>query len=241
MKILEKILKSVLTETEIIYKKQLSKSAFHIRIQSDEFSKMNIIPGAFLRVGIGIGKDELSMKDKIRSYSIWNVDLKNGVIDIAVATHSNGIGSYWVSNCKVGDKLFCKLKTGKFLMDEMSDSYLMIGDLSALSHLYMIQRELGPNKYIKGIIYSENQDDFFPDVDNKTPFDFYKKPQNPINEVLDEIKKSLPLMKGRRMVYIAGDSRLCVALTQFFRKELKWEVSQIKAKPFWNPEKKGLE
>ncbi|AZQ64502.1 siderophore-interacting protein [Flammeovirga pectinis] len=241
MKIIEKILKSVLTETEIIYKKQLSKSAFHIRIQSEDFLKINIIPGAFLRVGIGIGKEELSMKDKIRSYSIWDFDQKKGVIDIAIATHSKGIGSYWVSNCKVGDKLFCKLKTGKFLIDEIADSYLMIGDLSALSHLYMIQRELGPNKYVKGIIYSDNKDDFFPDVDNKTPFDFYEKSQNPIDEVIGEIKKSLPLMHGEEIVYIAGDSRLCIALTKFFRNELKWKSNKIKTKPFWNPEKKGLE
>nr|WP_197482116.1 SIP domain-containing protein [Polaribacter atrinae] len=48
-------------------------------------------------------------------------------------------------------------------------------------------------------------------------------------------------MKGIKMVYIAGDSRVCIALNQYFRKELNWNTKQIKTKPFWNPDKKGLE
>jgi NADPH-dependent ferric siderophore reductase len=52
---------------------------------------------------------------------------------------------------------------------------------------------------------------------------------------------ALPKLTGRRMVYIGGDSRICVSLTHYFRKELQWEARQIKTKPFWNPDKKGLE
>ncbi|WP_368855182.1 hypothetical protein [Polaribacter sp. 20A6] len=43
------------------------------------------------------------------------------------------------------------------------------------------------------------------------------------------------------MVYIAGDSRVYVALNHHFRNELNWSTKQIKTKPFWNPDKKGLE
>jgi NADPH-dependent ferric siderophore reductase len=48
-------------------------------------------------------------------------------------------------------------------------------------------------------------------------------------------------MKGKQMVYIAGDSRVCVALNYYFKNYLNWNTKQIKTKPFWNPEKKGLE
>ncbi|WP_044210728.1 siderophore-interacting protein [Flammeovirga sp. OC4] len=242
MKIIENILKSVvLDEAVISEKEQLSKSAYRIRIQSEKIKGLDFHPGAFLRMGIGIGKEELSMKDKVRSYSIWDIDQKEGSIDIAIATHSNGIGSHWVTNCKVGEKVYFKLKKGKFLADASADSYLMIGDLSALSHLYMIQKNLGVNKNIKGIVYSQDQSELFEDLDGNTPFDFYELPQNPSQEIIEKIKEILPDLEGKKMVYIAGDSRLCVALTQFFRKELNWEPSQIKTKPFWNPEKKGLE
>jgi NADPH-dependent ferric siderophore reductase len=40
---------------------------------------------------------------------------------------------------------------------------------------------------------------------------------------------------------MAGDSRIYVAVTQFLRREWKFESRQVKAKPYWNPEKTGLE
>ncbi|MEQ8807788.1 MAG: SIP domain-containing protein, partial [Imperialibacter sp.] len=73
------------------------------------------------------------------------------------------------------------------------------------------------------------------------PFTFYEMPPNPVPEIVEEVKKLVPEMKGRTMVYLAGDSRVCVALNQYFRKELHWSAKQVKTKPFWNPTKKGLE
>ena len=73
-KFVENILKSViLDEAHISEKEQLSEAVFRIRLQDDSIQKMNFVPGAFLRLGIGIGKGDLSMKDKIRSYSIWDI------------------------------------------------------------------------------------------------------------------------------------------------------------------------
>ncbi|OHX67700.1 siderophore-interacting protein [Flammeovirga pacifica] len=242
MNFIENILTSVvLDEATILEKNQLSKAAYRIRTQSDKIKNLDFLPGSFLRMGIGIGKDELSMKDKVRSYSVWDIDQKAGHMDIAIATHSNGIGSHWIKDCKVGDRVFFKTKKGKFLVDDQAESYLMIGDLSALSHLYMIRRSLPSDKLVKGIVYSQRQEELFDDVDGTSPFDLYELPQNPILPILTKIKEVLPELKGKKMVYIAGDSRLCIELNQFFRKELNWETKFIKTKPFWNPEKKGLE
>ncbi|MCG1036691.1 SIP domain-containing protein [Polaribacter sargassicola] len=62
-----------------------------------------------------------------------------------------------------------------------------------------------------------------------------------MDDILKVVKELASKLKGKKMVYIAGDSRVCIALNQYFRKELKWDVKQIKTKPFWNPSKKGLE
>ena len=117
----------------------------------------------------------------------------------------------------------------------------MIGDLSALSHLYIINRNLADNKQIKSVIYSQNSNDFFADVDGSNPFDFHVMSENPSTEIIQKLNSIIPEMKGDTMVYIAGDSRVCIALTNYFRKELNWSTKQIKTKPFWNPDKKGLE
>ncbi|WP_020533188.1 FAD-binding oxidoreductase [Flexithrix dorotheae] len=242
MRIIENLLKSVVLEEGIITEKiKLSEAAFKIRLENKNISKTNFVPGSFLRMGIGIGNDELSMKDKIRSYSVWDINKDEGYLDVAIATHSNGIGSQWVKDCQVGDSVHFKWKKGKFLADDSADSYLLIGDLSALSHLYMIHRNIGYGKQVESILYSQGKNELFADVDGTLPFNFYELSPNPVKALTDKVKEIVPAFKGKKIAYIAGDSRICVALNQFFRKELQWETRQIKTKPFWNPEKKGLE
>ncbi len=242
MGILENFLKTVILDQAIITEKvKLSSEAFKIRLQSESIHKMNFIPGSFLRMAVGIGKEEGSIKDKVRSYSIWGIDLSAGYLDVAIATHSKGIGTQWVKECQWGDMVYFKMKKGNFLSVDDADSYLMIGDLSALSHLYMINRNIGEKKQIASVLYSQQKSELFPDIDGNTPFDFYEFPENPINEIIAKIKEIAPTLKGKKMAYIAGDSRLCVAVNQFLRKELNWEAKQIKTKLFWNREKKGLE
>ncbi|WP_179320123.1 siderophore-interacting protein [Winogradskyella helgolandensis] len=242
MSILENILKTVvLEEATIIEKVTLSKSAFRIRLQGDSIRKATFTPGAFLRMAVGIGKEELSMKDKIRSYSIWDIDKEKGTLDLAIATHSNGVGSQWTKDCKEGDIVHYKWKKGNFTADDSADSYIMIGDLSALSHLYMINRNIGKDKQIVSVIYNSDKSDFFSDIDGRFPFNFYELPEFPYHEIIVQLKEIIPTLKGKMIAYIAGDSRTCIALNHFFRKELHWDTKRIKTKPFWNPEKKGLE
>ncbi|AEL23825.1 SIP domain-containing protein [Cyclobacterium marinum] len=242
MGIIENIIKKVvLQEALIVDKTKLSEAVYKIRLKSDTFTKVDFVPGYFLRLGIGIGKEDLSMKDKIRSYSVWDLNIKEGFLDLAIATHSKGIGAQWVEKRQPGDQVYFKWKKGKFLVDHSADSYLMVGDLSALSHLYVIQRNLEKGKQIEGIIYSSNKKEMFSDTDKSKPFGFYEMPLNPQKEIIALIKEKVEKMEGKKMVYIAGDSRICVQLNNFFRKELGWDSNQVKTKPFWNPQKKGLE
>ncbi len=242
MSLLENILKKVVLDKAIIEKKeQISALVYKIRLKSESIKTAEFTPGYFLRLGIGIGNDTISFKDKVRSYSVWNINKTEGYLDIAIATESKGIGAQWVTNCKEGDSVYFKWKKGNFLVDETATSYLMIGDLSALSHLYILNRNLSKNKQIESLIYSEKATNLFKDIDNSTPFNFYSLEQNATTEILNLVKNIIPKMKGNKMVYIAGDSRVCIALNQYFKKELNWSTKQIKTKPFWNPNKKGLE
>ena len=242
MGLLENILKKMVLENAIIVKKeQISHSVYKIRIKSERIKKEAFAPGYFLRLGIGIGNDDLDFKDKVRSYSVWNINQEEGYLDLAIATESKGIGAQWITTCKEGDVVYFKWKKGNFLVDNTADSYLMIGDLSALSHLYILNRHLAETKQIHSLVYSQKPSDFFEDIDGTRPLNSYCLEQNSISEILDLIKEITPKMKGNKMVYIAGDSRVCIALNKYFKNDLNWSTKQIKTKPFWNPEKKGLE
>ena len=41
-------------------------------------------------------------------------------------------------------------------MEESADSYLVVGDLSGLLHLYMIKRNLPKDKQVEGTLYSQH-------------------------------------------------------------------------------------
>lgn len=241
MSIVENLITRILQQATIVHKSALSPKVYHITIQSENIKKADFVPGYFLRIGVGIGIEDLSFRDKLRSYSVWRIDKEKGTIDLAVATHSKGPGAAWALSCNVGDTVHFAWHKGKFLTDSSSDDYLFIGDISALAHLYEIRRSLPKNKHIQSIIYCENIGELFADIDGKTPFDFYEMPENPAALLNQKLAALLPAMKGNKMVYIGGDSRICVSLTNFFRRELNWGSKQIKTKPFWNPDKKGLE
>lgn len=240
MSFVENIITRILKKGTIVYKSQLSKTVYHIRVQSDSFKNIEYIPGDFLRVFVGEGKAELSFKEKIRSYSVWHFNKEKCEIDIAATIHGNGPGANWAAQCKVGDSLHFNWHKGKFIVDNSADDYVFIGDLSALSQFYEFNRNLiGKNS--NSIIYSQHNDDFFADIDSSKPFEFHVLSKNPSDEILKRLETLKPTLKNNTKIYVAGDSRVCVAVTQHLRKNWKWSNHQIKAKPYWNPEKRGLE
>lgn len=241
MNLLTATLKQILNEAIIEKKWKISDLAYAIRLKSKSIQDIDFIAGYFIRICIGLSEDSLSGRDFVRSYSIWNIDKSSGTMDIAIATKSQGAGANWVLNQKVGNKVYFKLKKGNFILDCEYDNYLMIGDLSALSHLYIIKRNLSEDKQIESLIYSQNVNELYNDIDNSKPFNFHELPVNPTDQLICKIKEIVPKMTGKKMVYIAGDSRVCSTLNKYFKNELNWETKLIKIKPFWNPEKKGLE
>ena len=240
MGIIENLLKLRLQPAEIVYKASISPSAFHIRLKSEKLKYDGFVPGYFLRLGVGMDDETAGIRDKVRSYTAWDYDAVQGTVDLAVATHSEGIGTTWAKSCEVGDTVYLTWHKCKLIVDDAADSYLMIGDLSALAHLYKIRRHL-TNKQVQGIFYSQKISDLYKDIDGTEPLSFYELPENPIEQLKEKIEAVVPTMSGKKMVYLAGDSRVCVALNHYFRKELKWDTRQIKTKPFWNPNKKGLD
>lgn len=149
MALLENFIKIIMDQGVITAKEKLSTSVYKINIKSNAVKSMDFVPGYFIRLGVGINQEVASKKDMVRSYSIWDIDKDKNTISLAIATHSKGIGSQWAENCKVGDIVYYKTKKGKFILDSSADSYLMLGDLSALSHLYIINRYLPDNKQVE--------------------------------------------------------------------------------------------
>src|SRR5690554_54651 len=170
MGIIENLLKLRLQPAEIVYKAELSASAFHICLKSEKLKYDGFVPGYFLRLGVGMDDESSGIRDKVRSYTAWDYDPVQGIVDLAVATHSHGVGSQWAQRVSIGDQIYFTWHKCKLIVDDTADSYLMIGDLSALAHMYKIRRHLPEKKQVQGIFYSQKKTDLFQDVDGSEHF-----------------------------------------------------------------------
>jgi NADPH-dependent ferric siderophore reductase len=241
MGLISKLITSVLDEAVISYKTQLSPTTYHIQLHGEVFKKANYLPGYFVRIFVGRDRD-LRFKDNIRSYSAWKLNKLNGTLELAVCTDGDGPGSYWARACKVGDEVSFTWKKSNLIVDDTADNYVFIGDSSALGHLYEVNRNLTRGKKIKSIIYDETEENLFKDLDGTKPFQFYQFSSHSASaDILSVLPGVLSDLSANTIVYVGGDSRVCIALNSHFRKEMKWKSNQIKTKPFWSPTRTGLE
>lgn len=239
MGLLVKLIEKVVSKATITYKQQMTPNVFHIRIEGKALQQDHPL-GYSIRILVGKDKD-LGFDDNIRSYSTWRVDKKNGRADLAVCTHGKGSGAQWAKECGVGDTIAFIWQKTNLVLDASADAYLFVGDLSALGHLYSIHNALPAAKKISSLIYGADKKDFFSDLDGTTPFVFHEWKGDAPAQIIKSVSSLIAGFPENSLVYIAGDSRVCVQLSQYFKKELCWGTSRIKAKPFWNPLKKGLE
>jgi NADPH-dependent ferric siderophore reductase len=239
MGLLVKLIENFVSKATIRDKKQIAPHVFHIQIEGKALQQEHPL-GYTLRILVGKDKD-LGFDDNIRSYSTWRVNKERGVVDMAICTHGNGSGSQWARDCHVGDKMAFIWQKTNAVLDESAEAYLFIGDLSALGHLYALNRVVPTSKKISSFIYGADKEDFFSDINGTTPFAFHEIKNDPSAEIIKSLPRLISGLPENTSVYIMGDSRVCVQLTNYFRKDLNWNSRRIKAKPFWNPLKKGLE
>ncbi|SEO83197.1 siderophore-interacting protein [Paenibacillus sp. OV219] len=167
-------------EAVVVQKKQIAEHTYLISMQLKDTKEFSNTPGEFLRVLVGLDQDAKFM-DMIRAYSVWNYDAKTRTIDMAVSTFSAGAGASWAERVNVGDAVFYSGPKGKFTVSDgdKSDYYILIGDISALAHLYEIRRHLPAQKQVHSFIYADSDKGFFADLDGSTPLAFSELPLNP--------------------------------------------------------------
>jgi NADPH-dependent ferric siderophore reductase len=227
----------------ITRKEKIAAHTYHIQVQGDDIKNIDYTPGMHMKVVVGLNEDA-SLNTQVRSYSIWDFNSDNGTLDVAVCTHSEGLGTKWIEAVKSGTDFYFFLKK-TLIVDNSADNYLFIGDISTLGHFYKVKRGLSSNKKIHSFIYSNDEADFFPDLDGSKPFDFYFQPSDklspaPIVFLQEKISAALEESKAsgnHTIAYIGGDARVCAALTPWFIQKFGFMPEQIKMKSFWNPDK----
>jgi NADPH-dependent ferric siderophore reductase len=188
-------------------------------LMSEELKSLPYAPGEQVKVYIGADNHFL-LSNKVRTYSIWNYEPDNGVIDLAISTFSNGPGSEWVKNIRECDTVYFGGLKGKPQIDESADYYLLIGDVSSLPHLYEVNRHLPANKKVYSFIHSQFHEDFFADLDGSKPLSFYTiESEDCVAAVMKQIHEIITKEQGRGVAYLEGEAPVCIALHHYLQKE----------------------
>jgi NADPH-dependent ferric siderophore reductase len=239
MNIIEIAAKKLLRQATIIHKMQIARNVYHIRLQSRSFKNVSYRPGYFLRVFCGKGED-IARRDKARCYSVWNFNRADRTIDIAVVTHSGGPGANWAKLCQTGDMVYFDWFKSDLTIDHTGDHYLLLGDLTTLAHFYEINRNVPPDKNVDSLIYVENENDLFQDINGQTPLNFLQLSANPTDVIIEKLSAFLSQQGGKRIAYIGGDIRICQSVQRYFQQECQKAKGQIRIKPFWGPAMRAL-
>ena len=241
MGIIESFAKRMSQRAVITQKRQIAAHTFWVSLElPDDSKRISYTPGESLRILTNLNRP-MKFSERIRTYSVWNYDQANRVIDIAVCTFSSGAGAEWAKQAKVGDVVHFAGPKGKFILDESGDQYILIGDISALAHFYELNRNLSPHKTVHSIIYGQGEDDFFSDLNGETPLSFHILSEHPIKPLIELIEPILLTSSGKGIIYIGGDGRICADLNKYVRTTQYGGKWQVKSKPFWYPGKTGLE
>ena len=215
----------------VLQNKKIDAHTFHLKIASDDFAKMPYTAGFTVDIYIGNPLTDTGCID--RKYSFWNYEPVYRIADFAICTFSNGQGAKWIQSLRQGDRVFFKPPNGKLLADDSAENYLLIGDITSLSHLYEINRSLAVSKHVFSFIYAQQEADLFADIDNSFPFHHYILAPMLTEMVMNRIIAQLPGSLNNTIAYIFGHPEICTRLHSYLKNERNMPVHNLRTKPFW--------
>jgi NADPH-dependent ferric siderophore reductase len=236
--IIDTLTKSIFQKATVTYKEQIAPKVYHIRIQGDGLRPHHYIPGEHIRLFVGTDRDT-ALDSKLRTYSIWDHSSSRGTVDMAICIHSTGIGARWAGEARVGEAIHYMGPKGKLTIDYAADSCLMIGDPSALSHMYAIRKGMPKGKKAIGITYGAHPTDCYPDLDGTIPFQFLQLGYDPTEALIREAEALRDRLSDTPVIYLGGDARVCKSLSRHFRHH--WPAATVMSKGFWMPGKTGMD
>ncbi|VVN53320.1 NADPH-dependent ferric-chelate reductase [Pseudomonas fluorescens] len=92
----------------------------------------------------------------MRDYTPRRYDLASGELDIDFVLHGDGPASTWADQAKVGQHLYIGGPRGSMIVPDIFDSYLLIGDETALPAIGRRLEELPAGRKVLAVIEIEN-------------------------------------------------------------------------------------
>lgn len=220
----QKIIPNIFTGS-IVQKNKIARNVFHLKVQSADFSNMSCVAGS--TVAVFLSNPSHHQNSEVVQYPFWNYEPVFNIADFAIHTFPNSKAADWINEIQEGDWIFFKKPSMELIIDESGEHYFLIGDVSSLAHLYEINRTLAVSKKIYSLVYTENKDEFFPDLDHSFPLQSYVVESLDPENVLALVNLYFPKYLKNTIVYILGNLEMRGRISDFLANNPGFGIQHI--------------
>ena len=179
------------------------------------------------------GQNSEGPKPAMRDYTPRRYDAASGELDIDFVLHGEGPAATWAAQAQAGQFLYIAGPRGSMIVPDMFDSYLLIGDETALPAIARRLEELPANRRAKVVIEIED------DAERQT---LNSKAQVDVIWVLRgerdllEVTRQLTLPEGKLYAWVATESGLSRKVRRVLLDEFGLDEASVKAAGYWRIE-----
>jgi NADPH-dependent ferric siderophore reductase len=169
-------------------------------------------------------------KPAMRDYTPRRYDAASGELDIDFVLHGDGPAATWAAQAQPGQFLHIAGPRGSMIVPDMFDSYLLIGDETALPAIARRLEELAANRRALVVVQIE---------DNAERQALESKAQVEVIWVLRgeqdllEATRQLTLPEGDLYAWVATESALSRKVRRILLDEFKLDEAAVKAAGYW--------
>jgi NADPH-dependent ferric siderophore reductase len=166
----------------------------------------------------------------MRDYTPRRYDAQSGELDIDFVLHGDGPAATWAAQAEVGQFLYIAGPRGSMIVPDMFDSYLLIGDETALPAIARRLEELPANR--RALVVVEIEDA----AERQT---FESQAQVEViwvvrgEQDLLEVTRQLTLPQGDLYAWVATESSRSRKLRRVLLDDFKLDEAAVKAAGYW--------
>jgi len=174
--------------------------------------------------------DAKGPRPAMRDYTPRRYDAESGELDIDFVLHGDGPAATWAAQAQAGQFLHIAGPRGSMIVPDMFDSYLLIGDETALPAIARRLEELADNRRALVVVEIE---------DNAERQALTSKAQIEViwvvrgeRDLLD-VTRQLTLPEGDLYAWVATESALSRKVRRVLLDEFKHNEAAVKAAGYW--------
>ena len=169
-----------------------------------------------------------------RDYTPRRIDLAKGEVVFDFVLHGDGPAASWAETAAPGDKLGVGGPRASFVVADVFDWYLLVGDETALPAIGRRIEELPTGKRIIAFIEVADAAEIQPlsVPGDKLELHWVNRSDANAPSLIEQVRAA-NLPEGNGYAFIAGEAVMSTTLRDYLVETLGWDADRIKAAGYW--------